>query len=60
MGKREREYIDDLVAHAVEADSFFSNHRKPEREKSACVAFLRCIGVGFSLDEVVPYQLAAH
>lgn len=49
---QERLYLRRLVADAEEAISFFSTARKPERERTVCKAFLRCIGIDFSADEI--------
>jgi len=49
----EKTYINDLIKHQEDSIAFFSNSMKPERERSVCAAFLRCLGVGFSANEVV-------
>lgn len=48
----DREYLNTLARHIAETRRLFSNAKKSEREKSVCRAFLRCIGVGFSEDEL--------
>jgi hypothetical protein len=47
-----REYITGLQRHAAETRNLLSNAQKPERERMVVRAFLRCIGEGFSDDEV--------
>jgi len=48
----EREYLDDLIRYTKESIRFFSNEMKADRERSACAALLRCLGVHFSSDEI--------
>ena len=52
MSLAEREYLEALRRHSAETRRLFSNTQKAEREKMVCRAFLRCIGVGFSEDEM--------
>ncbi|HXV84222.1 MAG TPA: DUF1780 domain-containing protein [Candidatus Binatia bacterium] len=49
----EREYLRQLGDEAHHAVDMFSSHRKAERERRACAAFLRCLGVLFSSNELV-------
>ena len=53
---KERLYLKRLIAQADEAISFLSGARKPERERSTCTAFLRCLGITFSADEIVSFK----
>ena len=53
VDKEEREYIRDLTAHAIETVHFLSNAQKSERERCVCAAFLRCVGVAFSVEALV-------
>jgi hypothetical protein len=53
MKDSEKAYIDDLIRHTEDSITFFSNSMKPERERSVCAAFLRCLGVDFSANEIV-------
>lgn len=48
------EYIRTLTANAEETVRFLSNDRKPERERSVCATFLRCLGVNFAVEDLVP------
>jgi hypothetical protein len=52
MSLAEREYLEALRRHSAETRRLFSNAQKAEREKMVCRAFLRCMGVGFSEDEI--------
>jgi hypothetical protein len=52
MSPAEREYLEALRRHSAETRRLFSNAQKAEREKMVCRAFLRCVGVGFSEDEI--------
>lgn len=47
-----RSLLDRLRAHAADTVEFLSNDQKPERERAVCRAFLRCLGVNFSEDEI--------
>jgi len=49
----EREYIRQLAAEAHDTMDMLSSHRKGERERRVVAAFLRCLGVDFSSDELV-------
>ena len=49
----EREYIRRLADQAHDTVDMLSSHRKGERERRAVAAFLRCLGVDFSPDELV-------
>ncbi len=52
MNSEEKRLIKILSAKAKDAVDFFSSRRKPEREKSVCVAFLRCLGIAFDISEI--------
>lgn len=53
---KEKEYLERLVTEAQETIYFFSSGRKPERERSACAAFLRCLGIDFVSEEIIFMQ----
>ena len=48
-----RDSLGDLERQTEETVRFFSNRMKPERERTACAAFLRCLGVAFQDHEIV-------
>ena len=48
----EKKYIDDLIAHTEETLRLLSNEKKSERERMVCVAFLRCLGIPFSIEDI--------
>ena len=50
----DRDYIQKLVEHAGETRKLLSNARKTDRERMACAAFLRCLGITFETSELVP------
>ncbi len=52
MKKYEKEYLKKLTEHAAETRRLFSNAQKPERERKVVRAFLRCLGIEFSDDEI--------
>ncbi len=52
MCRSEQEYIAELRRHASATRELFSNPKKPERERMVVRAFLRCVGVQFSDDEI--------
>src|SRR5258706_15544341 len=56
MTDREKfeEYRRELLEYDRETVRFLSNPQKPERERSVCAAFLRCLGVDFAVAELVP------
>lgn len=53
MNKEEFEYIKNLTINADETVHFLSNDMKSERERCACAAFLRCLGVDFLVEDLV-------
>jgi hypothetical protein len=53
MDEKDSEYIRQLIANADDAVNFYSEARKTERERSYCAAFLRFLGIGFRVNEVV-------
>ena len=53
MKDSEKTYISDLVSHTENSIKFFSNNMKPERERSVCAAFLRCLGIDFSVNDII-------
>jgi len=48
------EYRRELLEYDRETVRFLSNQQKTERERSVCAAFLRCLGVDFSVTELAP------
>lgn len=52
MCESEQEYIAELQRHALETRELLSNAKKPERERMVVCAFLRCVGVQFSVEEI--------
>lgn len=52
MEFNEEEYLKILISDGEESVSFFSNKRKSERERLICAAFLKCLGVDFSINEI--------
>jgi len=48
----QRKYLEDLITHTEETIALWSNDKKTEREKMVCVAFLRCLGINFSVNEI--------
>lgn len=53
MKDSEKTYISDLISHTDNSFRFFSNSMKPERERSVCAAFLRCLGIDFSVNDII-------
>lgn len=53
-----QKYFDKLVENTKETLEIFSadEKRKQERERMACAAFLRCLGIAFSLSEIKSMQ----
>jgi hypothetical protein len=49
----EVEYLKSLRDHVAETRSFFGPKMKPERERTVCRAFLRCLGVKFDESEII-------
>lgn len=49
----ERKYIRWLADEARDTVDMLSSHRKGERERRTCAAFLRCLGVEFSPHDLV-------
>ncbi len=47
------EYRKELIEYDRETIRFLSNPKKSERERCVCAAFLRCLGVDFSVAELV-------
>jgi Putative endonuclease, protein of unknown function (DUF1780) len=52
VNKRDSEHLKLLSERAEDTVDFFSNNNKPERERSACAAFLRALGVDFSVADL--------
>ena len=53
MKQSEKQYLGSLVAATKAARELFSNKNKTVREKMVANAFLRCLGVKFTEDELV-------
>jgi len=49
----DRAVINQLISDAEASIAFLSNPSKKERERLACIAFLRCLGVSFQKDHVI-------
>jgi hypothetical protein len=47
------EYRRELIEYDRETIHFLSSQKKSERERCVCAAFLRCLGVDFSVAELV-------
>jgi Putative endonuclease, protein of unknown function (DUF1780) len=47
------EYLKKMRAHIAETRFFFGPKMKPERERSVCRAFVRCLGLDFSEAEII-------
>lgn len=54
LDKEELEYIRCLTDHGKETVRFLSNANKADRERIVCAAFLRSLGVDFSVEHLVP------
>jgi hypothetical protein len=54
--KEEQEYLKSLADRADETVYFLSDPMKPERERSVCIAFLRCLDIDFSADDIIPSE----
>lgn len=52
MVNKQDEQLDKLRKHADDTLRLWSNAQKPERERMVCRAFLRCLGVPFSEEEL--------
>ena len=48
----DQDYLKHLWKHAGEMRTFYSNAPQPERERMVVCAFLRCIGIDFSVSEI--------
>ncbi len=48
----DQKYREDLIAHTEETLSLLSNREKTRRERMTCAAFLRGLGISFSLDDI--------
>ncbi|MBN1972678.1 MAG: DUF1780 domain-containing protein [Sedimentisphaerales bacterium] len=48
----EIEIIKQLISETEESIRFFSCGKKPDRERSVCTAFLRCLGIGFKVSDL--------
>ena len=52
----EQNYIEALASDAESTVRFLRSEMKPDRERATCVAFLRCLGVTFTVGEVLSYE----
>lgn len=50
--ENDEKYIKELVAHSEETLALLSNQEKRKRERMVGAAFLRCLGIGFSPNDV--------
>lgn len=48
----DQKYIDDLVTHSEETLALWSNEEKQKRERMVGAAFLRCLGITFSSNDI--------
>lgn len=48
----EKEYVEKLAEQADDTVDLLSSRRKGERDRIICAAFLRCLGVNFSPEEI--------
>ena len=48
----EKEYVEKLAEQADDTVDLLSSRRKGERERMICAAFLRCLGIEFSPEEI--------
>jgi hypothetical protein len=46
-------YLGGLRKHAAETRALLSNSNKPERERRVVRAYLRCLGIPFTDEEIV-------
>jgi hypothetical protein len=53
MDRNHDAYLAELREHAAETRSLLSNPRKSERERMIVRAYLRCLGIPFTNDEIV-------
>lgn len=52
MSSNDDTYLASLRTHAAETRTLFSNPMKPERERMVVRAYLRCLGISFTEDEI--------
>jgi hypothetical protein len=52
MSSNDDTYLTSLRTHAAETGTLFSNPMKPERERTVVRAYLRCLGIPFTEDEI--------
>jgi hypothetical protein len=52
MSSNDDTYLASLRTHAAETRTLFSNPMKPERERMVVRAYLRCLGIPFTEDEI--------
>jgi hypothetical protein len=52
MSSNDDTYLASLRTHAVETRTLISNPVKPERERMVVRAYLRCLGIPFTEDEI--------
>jgi len=48
----EIELIRQIISDTEESIRFFSNPKKPDRERAVCAGFLRCLGIEFELTDL--------
>ncbi len=52
----EQNYIEALASDTESTVRFLHSEIKPDRERATCVAFLRCLGVTFTVGDVLSYE----
>ncbi|WP_119271587.1 DUF1780 domain-containing protein [Taklimakanibacter deserti] len=52
MSSNDEAYLASLRTHAAETRTLFSNPMKPKRERMVVRAYLRCLGIPFTEDEI--------
>src|SRR5262245_51504817 len=52
MSSNDDTYLSSLPAHSAATRTLFSNPMKPERERMVVRAYLRCLGISFTEDEI--------
>lgn len=52
----DQEYMQQMADEAFDTVDMLSSHRKGERERRTVAAFLRCLGVEFTPDELISSQ----
>ena len=53
MKDMEKAYINNLISDTENSIKFFSKSMGPERERGVCAAFLWCLGIDFSVNDII-------